>query len=1446
MRLHRLEMTAFGPFAETSVVDFDELGADGLFLLHGQTGAGKTTVLDAIAFALYGRVPGARGESKRLHSDHADVHTPPKVSLEATLGGRRLRLIRTPEFRRPKKRGTGWTDENATATLEWLDGRGPHLSRIPDIGDEVNRLLGMSADQFFQVVLLPQGDFARFLRSDNEDRERLLEKLFDTERFGTAEQWLANRRRESAAEVETHRQHIDRLVAQVGVAAGLSATETVGPLESVDWSQQLLDTARTTVTAAATELERCRSESRRAQAAAEEQRRLHDLHRRLTAARTQLEAYRAAAPHRSALRDELDRARRAEPVAASLGDARAAALTHRRHHDETRRRAETLATRLLEPASAELSGTPWAAADLVEHELADTDLAAGLAALVAEESANADLLAERKIAASSGGGTRSAVRATPMVAREDVDGTKSDDRSGVSGERDSSGDPESSAGTGSTGIRATDSSVREHAIPIEDSSVEPLRDGRGGDFGSDSKSPVDQNIPLGVAEDATDGRHSGTRSPDAPSGVVELELFSVAIDDSVGNTTAAQQVSLDPEPDEQQVPGRKKATRGRRNSRRTADDRPRRVDDAPLVWELGADEPGLFAVDSVSIESASADTGGQDEADDAASLFDETWDTAIDSVASGTGGPAAAARDEPVEPGVGSGSGAIETGSGAIETSVEAARAPSDAAAGSAGVQGIENGPVEAGGGDAGGERAGSGQRPGDVVAAERVEQGGGQAAGGYRAAIESSVEVLPVESDAASDSPAVRMPDLSGASAPGQSADGSSESTPVAAEYDSVPAGERVSGLVVAVARWSAQIGALDEVRADAESAERLAAELAELRAEQDKIAARVQRCGQRHAQLPEEIRTAETRLRESSDALAALPGLSAESERLRTAARAAIELAERRAESEPARIEYEAARVAHVDARERTLDVRERRLAGMAAELAGALHDGTPCAVCGSVEHPAPASTTSNAATKADEERAVAAERAAENTRDRALARMTDLERQIEVLVERGGDVDRAELAVALTDITQRHDAARTAAARTDDLTVARARLRSEETRLQDELRELEGRATAVAAGIVAADRRSAELTERLRVAAGADGTVERRRARLEALVREASELREARAESAAAREQLLTAARRVEQLGRAAELVTGPDSVVAPGANEPDYTVLSGYAGVVDAATRTPQRQAAIDEELAAADRTRAYAEAVLAEPDIEAAATATPGDPDAAEALVARSLAELDAAVAGHAEAARRVTLLEDLGGQLWAAVDRIAPMQRAHEELAGLAEVVAGRGENNRRMSLRSYVLAARLEEVAIAGSVRLRRMSGGRYEFVHTDAAGTHGRRGGLGLDIRDDYTGAIRPAKTLSGGETFMASLALALGLADVVAAESGGLVLDTLFIDEGFGSLDADTLDAVMGVLDELRSGGRVVGIVSHVDEMRQRIPSRLHVVRTPTGSHLHATVA
>jgi DNA repair protein SbcC/Rad50 len=155
------------------------------------------------------------------------------------------------------------------------------------------------------------------------------------------------------------------------------------------------------------------------------------------------------------------------------------------------------------------------------------------------------------------------------------------------------------------------------------------------------------------------------------------------------------------------------------------------------------------------------------------------------------------------------------------------------------------------------------------------------------------------------------------------------------------------------------------------------------------------------------------------------------------------------------------------------------------------------------------------------------------------------------------------------------------------------------------------------------------------------------------------------------------------------------------------------------------------------------------------------------------------------------------------------------------------------------MSLSGYVLAARLEQVAAAASERLQRMSSGRYRLAHTTAGGSGRERGGLGLRVLDEWTGADRDPASLSGGESFSASLALALGLADVVSQEAGGSLLETLFVDEGFGSLDDDTLDEVMGVLDDLREGGRVVGLVSHVADLRQRIPVQLRVDKGRTGS-------
>jgi exonuclease SbcC len=225
-------------------------------------------------------------------------------------------------------------------------------------------------------------------------------------------------------------------------------------------------------------------------------------------------------------------------------------------------------------------------------------------------------------------------------------------------------------------------------------------------------------------------------------------------------------------------------------------------------------------------------------------------------------------------------------------------------------------------------------------------------------------------------------------------------------------------------------------------------------------------------------------------------------------------------------------------------------------------------------------------------------------------------------------------------------------------------------------------------------------------------------------------------------------------------------------------------------------------------------------------------------DAQRALVASREAEQRLATA-----AQRVEQLVQLRHELAERLVALEPVAAAARRAKELADLAGGIGANRLNMALSAYVLAARLEEVAEAASHRLRAMSQGRYTLMHSDSRTGNGRSG-LRLLVCDEWTGQDRDTATLSGGETFLASLALALGLAEVVTASAGGAPLEALFIDEGFGTLDEETLDEVLDVLDGLREGGRLVGIVSHVPHLRDRIPSQLRVRKGSAGSSLAQT--
>src|SRR6202041_3251699 len=363
--------------------------------------------------------------------------------------------------------------------------------------------------------------------------------------------------------------------------------------------------------------------------------------------------------------------------------------------------------------------------------------------------------------------------------------------------------------------------------------------------------------------------------------------------------------------------------------------------------------------------------------------------------------------------------------------------------------------------------------------------------------------------------------------------------------------------------------------------------------------------------------------------------------------------------------------------------------------------------------------------------------------------------------------------------------------------------------------------------------------ELTEQrdaeLRQAAEADQRAARHRASLLAQLDGLPDLETALRAARAAADALITAADAADAAARAEREAGGARDRALQAAAAAGFADLDA----VRAAQRPPDWRTTADHDIRAhAASAKANAE-LLADPDLDVPVD-PPADVAGALAAVADARQAHDDALAAFRLAQHRAEQLAELAPRLTERLDQLKPLAARADEARALADLAAGQGANTLRMTLSAFVLAARLEEVAAAASERLLAMTSGRYSLIHTDARRGAGRSG-LGLLACDAWTGVDRDTSTLSGGETFLASLALALGLADVVTAEAGGTRIETLFVDEGFGSLDEDTLEEGMTVLDGLREGGRMVGIVSHVTELRQRIPAQVRVHKGHAGSHL-----
>ena len=489
---------------------------------------------------------------------------------------------------------------------------------------------------------------------------------------------------------------------------------------------------------------------------------------------------------------------------------------------------------------------------------------------------------------------------------------------------------------------------------------------------------------------------------------------------------------------------------------------------------------------------------------------------------------------------------------------------------------------------------------------------------------------------------------------------------------------------------------------------------------------------------------------------------------------------------------------------------------IAQSASTLALELKEDTPCPVCGSAEHPNPAPAADGEITR---EQVAELDRA----RDRAEAALRDAQARHQDLVRRIAQLNEVAGAPTPTLETERDRAAELVAkleALSPQITEIEAALAQERTRL-------DGLTDALASAREAAASLVSTLEERESALAAAVARVEAERTDFASLDERAAHLDE-RAHRAAA----LAGACADWDIARAA--LAQAHRSLADALTEQDIQADSWRSLLLP-----PPQVEALEARVAAHEKALFAAHEALASERLTRAAAASAPDLEALTETAQK--AEEDATLAARASGIleQHCAQLDTARASLEQALEALARAREQAGPIRRLADIAAASGpENLASTPLSAWVLIARLEEVLAAANPRLAAISSGRYELVSVPDDGTASRKSGLGLAIIDHDTDALRSPRTLSGGETFYTSLALALGLADVVSAEAGGVELRTMFIDEGFGSLDSHTLSLVMAQLQALRCAGRTVGVISHVEEMATQIADQIQVRPLPEG--------
>ena len=609
---------------------------------------------------------------------------------------------------------------------------------------------------------------------------------------------------------------------------------------------------------------------------------------------------------------------------------------------------------------------------------------------------------------------------------------------------------------------------------------------------------------------------------------------------------------------------------------------------------------------------------------------------------------------------------------------------------------------------------------------------------------------------------------------------------------------------------------GSLDEALAVERSLPEARAQIESLRSRREQALARIASIEAEREALPLRIEQATEALRlmrADADTLPeAVSALRAINERLDASMQADLLRSALLGASDELREATVAAKLANAAA----ADGHDLWIAQSASALARELEDDTPCPVCGSTEHPNPAPAADGEITREQVAELDHARDRAENALRDAQAHHQDLVRRIAQLNEVAGaptptletEGDRAAELVAKLEalspqITEIEAALAQERTRLDGLTDALAGARESAASLASTLEERE---SALAAAVARVEAERADFASLDARAAHLDQHAHR----AAALAGACADWDNARSAHAQARSSLADA---LTEQGLQADSWR---SLLLP---VPQVEALEARVAAHEKALFAAR------EALASERLTRA---ASVPAPNLESLTeTARKAEEDAAASARASGVLEQHCA---QLDAAR--TSLERALEALALAREQAGPIRR-------LADIAAASGpENLASTPLSAWVLISRLEEVLAAANPRLAAISSGRYELVSVPDDGTASRKSGLGLAIIDHDTDALRSPRTLSGGETFYTSLALALGLADVVSAEAGGVELRTMFIDEGFGSLDSHTLSLVMAQLQALRCAGRTVGVISHVEEMATQIADQIQVRPLPEG--------